>query len=538
MNLFAASSNANIDDKDIAMHSLSAHNEYTENNEVPNKRIDNPAVLDSIDYSTDFTVKINGSEITNITRTEDGYTATEYDSSYNPTPKLVDKFSFEVDNATSPIDITFGLDRLAYLYDDAGGYLASCGANNVDGSYANNGQTGEQAAKVKLVSGKSPLYVWVQTPYDDSWSSSVLYVFCITVKSGSKTTPVPLDDLTKEKCQQLHSNIINSFAGTSDEWKVVSLCAGKNGILVDRESLVENAYSTLEDYGNTDLQRFAVALNAAGLPEHAQTLIDTLFCDSTCFTGVNACAFALIALDCGDYNLPSDSLYTRDTLIDKIADSANVVDGGFGWADGQPSDADSTAIVLSALAQYKSQTGADSVISNALAYLKTKQDSQGNFDSGWGASAESNSAVVNALCALGIDPNASFDPTSFSLTSMSSLDSATFDSDTPSPYAALLSFASSDLMGFTYSGTLNDMSTTQGYMGMTSYNGFVAGGGAPYNVYFQSESTQSEISEDVVDNEDDIAGASSDTGDNLFVFIVPVFAAILFSTKFLLSVKK
>lgn len=120
--------------------------------------------------------------------------------------------------------------------------------------------------------------------------------------------------------------------------------------------------------------------------------------------GLNGVIFALIALDAGGYTVPEDSLYTRVSLVHAILDRQNA-DGGFSLAANGKSDVDITAMALQALAPYRQEQALEA-IQRALAYLSGSQEQDGNFENRTGKSSESAAQVVIALCALGLDPDA------------------------------------------------------------------------------------------------------------------------------------
>ncbi|MGM9592646.1 MAG: S-layer homology domain-containing protein [Oscillospiraceae bacterium] len=102
---------------------------------------------------------------------KNGYTFTEWDG----TELKLDLYTVSVPFGTQSVTLNFNEERIAYGYDENGVYVSSCGSTG-DGSYADNGQTGQTAALVRADdSGKLPAYVHVQTPYDSNWSSTTLY---------------------------------------------------------------------------------------------------------------------------------------------------------------------------------------------------------------------------------------------------------------------------------------------------------------------------------------------------------------------------
>ena len=102
---------------------------------------------------------------------KNGYTFTEWDG----TEIKLDLYTVTVPFGTQSVTLNFNEERIAYGYDENGVYVSSCGSTG-DGSYADNGQTGQTSALVRAdANGKLPAYVHVQTPYDSSWSSTTLY---------------------------------------------------------------------------------------------------------------------------------------------------------------------------------------------------------------------------------------------------------------------------------------------------------------------------------------------------------------------------
>ena len=96
---------------------------------------------------------------------KNGYTFTDWEG----TVRVFDIYTVTVPEGAQSLVLGFNEDRIAYGYDADGNYICSCGSTG-DGSYADNGQTGQLTATVKADgNGKLPEYVHVQTPYDSSW---------------------------------------------------------------------------------------------------------------------------------------------------------------------------------------------------------------------------------------------------------------------------------------------------------------------------------------------------------------------------------
>lgn len=97
---------------------------------------------------------------------EDGYTY----AAATPVPL----YTVTVPYGTTEETLEFSEESIAYGYNSAGTYLNSCAADATNG-YADDGQTGETVAYVRQKDGQLPDYVRVQTPYDESLSSTTLY---------------------------------------------------------------------------------------------------------------------------------------------------------------------------------------------------------------------------------------------------------------------------------------------------------------------------------------------------------------------------
>jgi len=166
--------------------------------------------------------------------------------------------------------------------------------------------------------------------------------------------------------------------------------------------------------------------------------------------GVSGVIWTLIAFDCGQYEMPKG--IDRETLVDAILDFQ--VPGG-GWAtSGNIADPDVTSMAIQALAPYREEPEVQNALDDAVTVLAGMLDETGNFPSQYGASSESVSQVIVALCTLGIDPNTD---ARFVKNGMSALD-------------GLLGYYV-DGGGFKHihSGKIDGIATEQGYYALTAY---------------------------------------------------------------------
>ena len=166
--------------------------------------------------------------------------------------------------------------------------------------------------------------------------------------------------------------------------------------------------------------------------------------------GVSGVIWTLIAFDCGKYEMPEG--IDRKTLVDTILDFQ--VPGG-GWAtSGNIADPDVTSMAIQALAPYREDADVQNALDTAVTVLAGMLDETGNFPSQYGASSESVSQVIVALCTLGIDPNTD---ARFVKNGMSALD------------GLLGYYVEGGGFQHIHSGKIDGIATEQGYYALTAY---------------------------------------------------------------------
>ena len=183
--------------------------------------------------------------------------------------------------------------------------------------------------------------------------------------------------------------------------------------------------------------------------------------DQTVWQGVNGAAFALIAMDSVSYGFAASGTSSRARLVAYLL--AQELPGG-GWDySGKAADPDQTAMVLQALAPYRTQANVSAAIDRALNVLSGMQKDDGSFDA-WGASSsELISQVLVALCALGIDP---------------AKDSRFVRANGAWLVSALMSFRVQTETGLAFghtNRTANYMATEQAGYALAAYERFLAG---------------------------------------------------------------
>ena len=166
--------------------------------------------------------------------------------------------------------------------------------------------------------------------------------------------------------------------------------------------------------------------------------------------GVSGVIWTLIAFDCGKYEMPKG--IDRETLVDTILDFQ--VPGG-GWANsGNIADPDVTSMAIQALAPYREEPEVRIALDDAVTVLALMLDETGNFPGQYGASSESVSQVIVALCTLGIDPNTD---ERFVKNGMSALD------------GLLGYYVEGGGFQHIHSGKIDGIATEQGYYALTAY---------------------------------------------------------------------
>ena len=120
------------------------------------------------------------------------------------------------------------------------------------------------------------------------------------------------------------------------------------------------------------------------------------------YQGTNGPAFALLALDSGNYEPYPGGDVTRDALIAKLVETQMASGGWYISNSNKVADIDMTAMVVQALAPYyDTNESAKTSVDKALAWLLDQQNSDGSF----GSTSETNAQIVVMLCALNRDPS-------------------------------------------------------------------------------------------------------------------------------------
>lgn len=215
---------------------------------------------------------------------------------------------------------------------------------------------------------------------------------------------------TRQQIQEAVGALQASLAKAEPMSDWVALALARGGKPAPNRYAAQLARIAPESYRlATDYARVALAVSAHGWdarqagPAKTDLLAEIAHLEHLTRQGPNGAAYALMALDAGDYTGEAGDLWTRDSLIKWLL--ANRGEGG-GWslAAGK-SEVDLTGIVLTALAPHRERADVKAAIDGALDWLSSVQNEHGGFGSvGIRESSESAAQVIIALTALDIDP--------------------------------------------------------------------------------------------------------------------------------------
>ena len=207
-----------------------------------------------------------------------------------------------------------------------------------------------------------------------------------------------------------------AFASAGGGWTVIALARSGyavpdgyfDGYYQAIAAKLQANKGVLSERVYTEYERAILALTATGRDPANVAGYNLLAAlgdfDTTVSTGLATAAFALIALDARGYAIPESAgaktQATRQLYLAYLL-NAQLADGG--WAlSGEKADPDVTAMVLQALAGYRSNAAVESAVTVGVACLSKLQNSDGGYSSWGSVNSESTSQVILALTSLGI----------------------------------------------------------------------------------------------------------------------------------------
>ena len=228
-----------------------------------------------------------------------------------------------------------------------------------------------------------------------------------------------LADTIDQTGEFLHSSVADpTFGSVGGEWLIMGLA--RSGLEISDEYYeiyFQNLCAYTAQQGGvlhakkyTEYSRVILAVTAIGRDpadvggfNMLQPLADF---EQTVFQGINGPIFALLALDCGNYEIPENTVgstqATRDLYADYII-NAQLENGGWSLMGGE-AEIDVTAMALQALAKYQDRKDVAEAVEKGLAVLSERQNDQGGYqyNAAESVSSESVSQVIVALAELGI----------------------------------------------------------------------------------------------------------------------------------------
>ncbi len=251
---------------------------------------------------------------------------------------------------------------------------------------------------------------------------TIVLIFC-----GLLNAPLALaaeqdwPTMIEQSAAYLQEQVPNpTVASAGGEWLIMGLAL--SGLDVDSSyfdsyyhalnGLLSQNAGVLHDKKYTEYSRVVLALTALGKNVRQVGDYDLLLpladYNQVIWQGLNGPIWALIALDSGNYPVPSTDFAIaagRQNYIDYILDK-QLTDGGFSLnSSGTVADPDITAMALIALAPYQEQAAVKQATDAALNALSAMQSADGSFSSFGSDNFESMAQVIVALSSLGIDYN-------------------------------------------------------------------------------------------------------------------------------------
>ena len=208
-----------------------------------------------------------------------------------------------------------------------------------------------------------------------------------------------------------------SHSSAGGEWTVMGLArAGKitnnykNIYKKNLKKTLDNQKGELSRNAFTEYSRTVIALTSIGENPYNFYGYDVISplaeADNVMKQGMNGLAYALITLECGDYDnvKPRDGYDGRVGSIEKYKNSlvgSSLPNGG--WAlFGKKADVDMTAIAIQALAPFYKESKVKSVVDDGLKVISSKQKDTGGFETMGNENCESSCQVLTALSSLKI----------------------------------------------------------------------------------------------------------------------------------------
>ncbi|MFC0211552.1 S-layer homology domain-containing protein [Paenibacillus chartarius] len=263
----------------------------------------------------------------------------------------------------------------------------------------------------------------------------------------------------------------------TDDWYAYSIAkAGKtveSGYLTSAE---QRAQAFTSDTLPTAYAKLVLGVKAAGGDPQSiagRNLIEAIYNRADLpAQGANAVIYGLLALDSGNYMIPSDAAWTKDKLVKWLLQK-QIPNQGWDLYESTKANVDITAAALWALAPYKDRTDVAAAVNDAVAWLAAQQQSNGDL------TADRSNSNSLAMVVLGLSSQ------------LKDGTQGSFAKADGNLISALMKYASGD-GGFSYkagSGSSDGFSTYQALLALAAYDTMAGGSGQTYEVPVSSGST-------------------------------------------------
>lgn len=272
--------------------------------------------------------------------------------------------------------------------------------------------------KVSVSDGSKIEIATQQTIWAPDYSSSTIEEakYTITVK---KASTVAVSDMYSDIVNVVSDGLTEDKLVFGNEWNIMTAARAGKLSKADAKKYYESVVNKLAEV-NSDLietdrpttnARVILALSAVGIDatdvDGHNLLAPLANLDLIKNQGINAAAYALLAINSGRYEIPAVEAGATQATVENIIDyilEKEIAAGGWDWFTTNP-DVDLTAMVLQALAPYRSNTQVNTAVERGLTVLSMLQNPDGSYAS-WGTTNSCSIAqVIVALTELNINPN-------------------------------------------------------------------------------------------------------------------------------------
>lgn len=272
--------------------------------------------------------------------------------------------------------------------------------------------------KVEVSEGSKIEITTQQTVWAPDYSSSTIEeeTYTIYVK---KASTVAVSDMYNDIANVVSEGLTEDKLVCGNEWNIMTAARAGKLSKADAKKYYESVVNKLAEVEGDLLEanrpttnaRVILALSAMGIDatdvDGHNLLAPLANLDLIKNQGLNAAAYALLAINSNGYEIPTVEAGATQATVENIIDyilEEEISTGGWDWFTTNP-DVDLTAMVLQALAPYKNNTQVNVAIERGLTVLSKLQNPDGSYAS-WGTTNSCSIAqVIVALTELNINPN-------------------------------------------------------------------------------------------------------------------------------------